>query len=82
MFFVLSRAWDKEKVLSSHEESNLWIPRSDALPKLKQKLLSLSVKNVVTLNDLISRACRATLAFTQRTCLSLLCFVLAKYCFP
>ena len=32
MFFVLSRAWDKEKVLSSHEESNLWIPRSDALP--------------------------------------------------
>ena len=23
MFFVLSRAWDKEKVLSSHEESNL-----------------------------------------------------------
>ena len=23
MFFVLSRAWDKEKVLSLHEESNL-----------------------------------------------------------
>ena len=29
MVFVLSRAWDKEKVLSPHEES---IPRSDALP--------------------------------------------------
>ena len=23
MFFVLSRAWDKEKILSPHEESNL-----------------------------------------------------------
>ena len=23
MFFVLSRAWDKEKTLSPHEESNL-----------------------------------------------------------
>ena len=23
MFFVLSRAWDKENILSSHEESNL-----------------------------------------------------------
>ena len=23
MFYVLSRAWDKEKVLSPHEESNL-----------------------------------------------------------
>ena len=22
-FFVLSRAWDKEKILSPHEESNL-----------------------------------------------------------
>ena len=34
MVFVLSRAWDKEKVLSPHEESNpdLRISRSDALP--------------------------------------------------
>ena len=35
MFFVLLRAWDKEKILSSHEESNLRllrISRSDALP--------------------------------------------------
>ena len=23
MFFVLSRAWEKEKILSPHEESNL-----------------------------------------------------------
>ena len=23
MFFVMSRAWDKEKILSPHEESNL-----------------------------------------------------------
>ena len=23
MFFVLSQAWDKEKILSPHEESNL-----------------------------------------------------------
>ena len=62
--------------------SDLWIPRFDALPKLKLKLLSLSVKNVLTLNDLINRACRATLAVTQRTRRGLLCFVLAKYCFP
>ena len=34
MFFVLSRAWDKEKILSPHEESNLrpLDLRSDALP--------------------------------------------------
>ena len=34
MFFVLSRAWDKEKILSPHEESNLRPSdlRSDALP--------------------------------------------------
>ena len=36
MFFVLSRAWDKEKMLSPHEESNqasdLWITSSNALP--------------------------------------------------
>ena len=37
MFFVLSRAWDKEKKMSPHEESknrtsDLRIPRSDALP--------------------------------------------------
>ena len=33
-FFVLSRAWDKEKILSSHEESNLRPSdlRSDAQP--------------------------------------------------
>ena len=33
-FFVLSRAWDKEKILSPHEESNLRPSdlRSDALP--------------------------------------------------
>ena len=34
-FTVLSRAWDKEKILSPHEESNLLdvrIPRSDAQP--------------------------------------------------
>ena len=33
-FFVLSRAWDKEKILSPHEESNLRRSdlRSDALP--------------------------------------------------
>ena len=30
MFFVLSRAWDKEKILS--RTSNLRIPPSDALP--------------------------------------------------
>ena len=30
MFFVLSRAWDKEKILS--RASNLQIPPSDALP--------------------------------------------------
>ena len=23
MFFILSQAWDKEKILSPHEESNL-----------------------------------------------------------
>ena len=34
MFFVLSRAWDKEKILSPHEESNLRPSdlRSDAIP--------------------------------------------------
>ena len=34
MFFVLSRAWEKEKIMSPHEEStsDLRIPRSDALP--------------------------------------------------
>ena len=34
MFFVLSRAWDKEKILSPREESNLRTSdlRSDALP--------------------------------------------------
>ena len=34
MFFVLSRAWDKEKILSPYEESNLrpLDSRSDALP--------------------------------------------------
>ena len=34
MFFVLSRAWDKEKILSPHEESNLrpLDLHSDALP--------------------------------------------------
>ena len=34
MFFVLSRAWDKEKILSPHEESNLRPSDllSDALP--------------------------------------------------
>ena len=33
-FFVLSRAWDKEKILSPHEESKLRPSdlRSDALP--------------------------------------------------
>ena len=33
-FFVLSRAWDKEKILSPHEESNLRPSdlRSDTLP--------------------------------------------------
>ena len=33
-FFVLSRAWDKEKILSPHEESNLRpsVSRCDALP--------------------------------------------------
>ena len=24
VFFVLLRVWDKEKILSSHEELNLW----------------------------------------------------------
>ena len=34
MFFVLSRAWDNEKILSPMENrtSDLRIPRSDALP--------------------------------------------------
>ena len=34
MFFVLSRAWDKEKILSPDKESNLRPSdlRSDALP--------------------------------------------------
>ena len=36
MFFVLSRAWDKENILSPHEESNLrplnsmlWCPNTE-----------------------------------------------------
>ena len=29
MFFVLSRAWDKEKIMSLHEESNLRPSDSD-----------------------------------------------------
>ena len=43
MFFVLSRAWDKEKILSPHEESNLRPSdlRSDALP-LSHKDTSMS----------------------------------------
>ena len=34
MFFVLSRAWDEEKILSPNEEttSDLQISRSDAVP--------------------------------------------------
>ena len=34
VFFVLSQAWDKERILSPREESNFRpsIPRSDALP--------------------------------------------------
>ena len=31
-FFVLSRAWDKEKILSPHEGSNLW--QAQNLPSL------------------------------------------------
>ena len=31
MFFVLSRAYDKEKILSPHEESNLWTVRTGGL---------------------------------------------------
>ena len=43
MFFFLSRAWDKEKILSPHEESNLRPSdlRSDALP-LSHKDTSMS----------------------------------------
>ena len=34
MFFILSQAWDKEKILSPHEESNLRLSdlHSNALP--------------------------------------------------
>ena len=32
MFFVLSRAWNKEKILMRNRTSDLRIPRSDALP--------------------------------------------------
>ena len=35
MLFVLSQAWDKEKILSPLmriQTSDLWIPHSDALP--------------------------------------------------
>ena len=37
--FVLSRAWEKEKILSPHEESNLRPSDSDALPLSKRDLM-------------------------------------------
>ena len=37
--FVLSRAWEKEKILSPHEESNLRPSDSDALPLSKRDFM-------------------------------------------
>ena len=49
MFFVLSRAWDKEKILSPHEESNLRPSdlRSDAPPIFLNFFLNLCLRNAL-----------------------------------
>ena len=53
MFFVLSRAWDKEKILSPHEESNLR-PSDSALKHCR--LISTS-KTSIKMNIVVRDRC-------------------------
>ena len=64
VFFVLSRAWDKEKILSPHEESNLRlmgtqnffsVPRSEPDEKKTSFYISLpsSTLDVTNVGDVV-----------------------------
>ena len=60
MFFVLSQAWDKEKILSPmrNRTSDLRIPRFDALPlshRLSQITLETQLKIVTTYQNWVPR---------------------------
>ena len=55
LFFVFSRAWDKEKTLSSHEELNK-ILRSDALPRSHRNSTVSKVYHEVHMTRLLSTA--------------------------
>ena len=70
MFFVLSRAWDKEKILSPHEELNLrpvwskgWIPHGDSefflcpmlVTRRKNIFLNSSLSSKLTISTFLSK---------------------------